>query len=70
MGTAVDGLVAELQEQHGTGRSFVNFHGMIRSDEDRARCWSDETYRRLQRTKQEHDPANTFRFGHAVAMPA
>ena len=64
MGPAVDGLVAELA-QHGTGRAFVNFHGTIRSDDDRARCWSDETYRRLQQTKQAHDPANTFRFGHA-----
>jgi hypothetical protein len=57
-------------EPHGTGRAFVNFHGRIRSDDDRARCWSDETYQRLQQTKLAHDPANMFRFGHAVALPA
>ena len=69
MAPAVDGLVAAMAP-HCTGQAFVNFHGMVRSDDDRARCWSNETYRRLQQTKQAHDPANTFRFGHAVAMPA
>jgi hypothetical protein len=69
VGPAVDGLVAAM-EPHCTDRAFVNFHGRIRSDADRARCWSDETYQRLQQTKLAHDPANMFRFGHAVALPA
>lgn len=69
VGPAVDGLVAAMAP-HCTGQAFVNFHGWVRSDDDRARCWSDETYRRLQQTKQNHDPANMFRFGHAVALPA
>jgi hypothetical protein len=69
VGPAVDELVAAMAP-HCTGRAFANFHGWIRSDDDRARCWSDETYRRLQQTKLTHDPANMFRFGHAVALPA
>lgn len=69
MGPAVDGLVAALAP-YGTGKAFVNFHGLLKGEEDRASCWSDATYRRLQTTKATHDPTNRFRFGHAVALPA
>ena len=69
VGRAVDDLVAALTP-HCTGRAFVNFHGRLRSDDDRASCWRQDTYQRLQQTKRAHDPANMFRFGHAVAMPA
>lgn len=64
---ALDALMTSLTPH--TARSFVNFHGLVRSDDDRAECWSPETYQRLQQVKAAHDPGNTFRFGHAVALP-
>ena len=69
MPDAVEGLVAAMSE-HCTGGALVNLHGTIRTDDDRVRCWSPDTYGRLQSTKAAHDPTNMFRFGHAVAMPA
>jgi FAD/FMN-containing dehydrogenase len=69
MPDAVEGLVASLAE-HCSDRALVNLHGTIRTDDDRARCWTPETYERLQATKAAHDPTNTFRFGHAVSLPA
>ncbi|HET8616080.1 MAG TPA: FAD-binding oxidoreductase [Actinomycetales bacterium] len=69
MPQAIEGLV-EAMAPHCSERSFVNLFGTVRDDADRARCWSAETYARLQATKAAHDPMNRFRFGHAVALPA
>jgi hypothetical protein len=57
-------------EPHCTGGTLVNFHGQPRDASDRARCWTSQTYQRLQQVKVERDPANMFRFGHAVPLPA
>lgn len=66
---AVEGLVAAMAP-HCSDTSFANLFGTVRSEHDRSRCWSPDTYARLQQTKAAHDPSNTFRFGHAVALPA
>jgi hypothetical protein len=66
---AVEDLVAAMAP-HCSEIAFANLFGPLRSDDDRARCWSAETYARLQQTKATHDPDNMFRFGHAVALPA
>lgn len=61
----VDALMRSL-EPHSTGRTFVNLHGVPRDRADRARPWPGATYRRLRELKAAYDPANLFRFGHAI----
>lgn len=61
----VDALMRSL-EPHSTGRTFVNLHGVPRDRADRARPWPEATYRRLRELKAAHDPANLFRFRHAI----
>lgn len=69
MPRAIEGLITAM-EPHCTGGTLVNFHGQPRDASDRARCWTSQTYQRLQQVKVERDPANMFRFGHAVPLPA
>ena len=49
-----------------TGGTMVNFHGVPGDAADRARAWPTQTFERLQRAKATYDPANLFRFGHAI----
>jgi FAD/FMN-containing dehydrogenase len=49
-----------------TGRSLLNMHGEPGDAPERSAPWSSEAYARLQRAKASLDPANLFRFGHAV----
>ncbi len=66
---AVPAAIAVLHEamrSHSTGRTMVNLHGTPGDEEDRARAWTPETHARLRRAKATYDPANLFRFGHAV----
>jgi FAD/FMN-containing dehydrogenase len=69
---AVPGAIAGLHEAMrpcSTGRTMVNLHGTPGDEADRRRAWTPETYARLRRAKATYDPANLFRFGHAV-VPA
>jgi FAD/FMN-containing dehydrogenase len=56
----------EAMAPYSTGGSMVNLHGVPGDAADRARPWSGATFERLQRAKATYDPANLFRFGHAV----
>jgi len=70
---AVPGAIARLMEAGApwsTGGTMVNFHGVPGDDADRARPWPHPTFERLQRARATYDPANLFRFGHAVPAPA
>ncbi|MGB9378323.1 MAG: FAD-binding oxidoreductase [Mycobacteriales bacterium] len=62
---AVDDLIAAMA-RHTTGGSLVNMHGAPGDATDRARPWPSSTYHRLRQLKQTYDPANRFRFGHAI----
>jgi hypothetical protein len=53
-----------------TGGSMVNFHGVPGDAADRARPWPAATFERLQRAKATYDPADLFRFGHAIPAAA
>ena len=66
---AVPGAIARLMEAGApwsTGGTMVNFHGVPGDDADRARPWPHPTFERLQRARATYDPANLFRFGHAI----
>jgi hypothetical protein len=60
---AVESLVGAMAP-YCTGTSFANFFGLLRSEEDRPRCWPAATYTRLQQTKAARDPGDMFRFGY------
>jgi FAD/FMN-containing dehydrogenase len=55
---------------YASGRTLLNLHGAPGDETDRARAWTPEQYERLQRAKAVYDPANLFRLGHAVSVPA
>jgi hypothetical protein len=61
---AVDAVPAAL-DGHTAG-DFVNFHGSPRGADDMSACWPSTIHRRLVDLKQAYDPANLFRFGHAL----
>jgi FAD/FMN-containing dehydrogenase len=66
---AVPGAIERLMEAAApwsTGGTMVNFHGAPRDAADRARPWPAATFERLQRAKATYDPADLFRFGHAI----
>ena len=64
---AATAAVRTAMEPWSTGRTFVNLHGTPGDDRDRARAWPAPTYERLRRVKHRYDPAELFRFGHAVS---
>ena len=72
MGVSPEALASDTRALHAamepfsTGTSFVNLHGTPGDENDRARAWSPETYRRLQAVKATYDPANLLRLGHAI----
>lgn len=66
---AMAGLFAAL-EPHSTGCSLVNMHGTPGDAADRARPWTAETFARLQSVRAGFDPAELFRFGHAIPAAA
>ncbi|GAA4210566.1 FAD-binding oxidoreductase [Actinocatenispora rupis] len=53
-----------------TSGDFVNFHGRPRSAADMSECWPAPVHRRLLDIKREYDPANRFRYGHALVPAA
>ncbi len=64
---AIPSAIASVHEAlapFATGGSFVNLHGPVRSDDDRARPWSGDTVSRLTGLKERLDPDNRLRFGH------
>lgn len=61
---AVDAVPAALAGR--TAGDFVNFHGSPRGADDMSGCWPTTIHRRLVELKHEYDPANLFRFGHAL----
>lgn len=70
---AVPSAVAALLRAaapYSTGETLVNFHGTPGDEADRARAWSTGHYERLRQIKAAYDPANLFRFGHAITPAA
>jgi FAD/FMN-containing dehydrogenase len=63
---AVTGALAP----HSDGSTLVNFHGVPGDATDRGRPWPAEVYTRLRQVKAAYDPANMFRFGHAIPPAA
>jgi FAD/FMN-containing dehydrogenase len=55
---------ADALSEHANGKSFVNLHGAAKSDADRARSWSGETYASLANVKKSYDPDGRFQFAH------
>ena len=51
---------------HRSSSTLLNLHGSLHDDDDRARPWTAEQYARLRRVRATYDPADLFRFGHAV----
>ncbi|HEX6918571.1 MAG TPA: BBE domain-containing protein, partial [Phycicoccus sp.] len=49
-----------------TGTALVNFLGGETTPEQLLRAWAPEARERLLRVKRRVDPANLFRFGHAL----
>lgn len=49
---------------YATGQSFVNIAGVSSSEEQRAKPWPAETYRRLLEVKGTYDPDDRFGFVH------
>jgi FAD/FMN-containing dehydrogenase len=64
-GTLVS-AAAELAP-YATGATFVNMHGTPSSEQDLARPWPHDVYRRLCDIKERFDPEGRFRFVHAFA---
>jgi FAD/FMN-containing dehydrogenase len=62
---AVEAVIGGLAP-YSTGGTLVNFHGIPGDAADRARPWPAETYTRLRQVKAAYDPADMFRFGHAI----
>jgi hypothetical protein len=59
------GLLDALKPWAASG-SLLNFLGDRTAKEQVAECWSPEVYERLMSIKRTVDPANLFRFGHAL----
>jgi len=63
--SAVDGVMESMQP-FTNGQTMVNLHGRPGDAADRARAWTPQTYARLCSLKASWDPANLFRYGHAL----
>jgi len=66
---AVEAVIGGLAP-YSTGGTLVNFYGIPGDAADRARPWPAETYTRLRQVKAAYDPADMFRFGHAIPPAA
>jgi hypothetical protein len=55
---------ADALSAHANGKSFVNLHGAVKSNADRSRAWSGETYASLLNVKRSYDPEGRFQFAH------
>jgi FAD/FMN-containing dehydrogenase len=62
---AVD-ATADAMRPFTSGHTLVNQHGRPGDAADRARAWTPQTYARLLAVKRTYDPANVFRYGHAL----
>jgi hypothetical protein len=62
----VGGWILEAMTPWSTGTSLLNWLGETSTPAEVARAWRPEVHRRLLEVKQAVDPANVFRFGHAL----
>lgn len=60
--------ILEAMEPWSTGRSLLNWLGETSTPAEVARAWKPEVHRRLLEVKRAVDPANVFRFGHALGV--
>jgi FAD/FMN-containing dehydrogenase len=63
---AAGAAVLHAVEPWATGTALLNFLGAATTPEQVAAAWEPATHRRLLAVKDAVDPANVFRFGHAL----